>query len=47
MKATFVRPLVVRAMGVYISAQESKEIQRYLRESFAYLLNVCDEVNEA
>ncbi|HZC18572.1 MAG TPA: arsenate reductase ArsC [Rubrobacteraceae bacterium] len=49
-KATYVRPLAVRAMdeiGVDISAQESKELQRYQWESLEYVVTVCDETNEA
>ena len=49
-QATFVRPLAVRAMaelGIGISGQESKALERYLEESFDYVVTVCDEANEA
>ena len=49
-KATQVRPLAVRAMGeigVDISSQESKTLDRYLREPFDYVITVCDDANEA
>jgi arsenate reductase (thioredoxin) len=49
-EATHVRPLAVRAMeeiGVDISSQESKTLARYLPESFAYVITVCDNANEA
>src|SRR5215204_5436688 len=49
-EATHVRPLAVRAMeeiGVDISEQESKTLERYLKESFDYVITVCDDANEA
>ena len=49
-EATHVRPLAIRAMGevgVDISAQESETLGRYLRESFDYVITVCDDANEA
>jgi arsenate reductase (thioredoxin) len=49
-EATHVRPLAVRAMeeiGVDISGQESKTLDRYLGESFDYVITVCDDANEA
>ena len=49
-EATRVRPLAVRAMGevgVDISGQESKTLNRYLDETFDYVITVCDEANEA
>jgi arsenate reductase len=49
-EATRVRPLAVRAMdeiGVDISRQESKTLNRYLAEPFDYVITVCDEANEA
>ena len=49
-EATHVRPLAIRAMeeiGVDISGQESKTLDRYLRESFDYVITVCDDANEA
>jgi arsenate reductase len=49
-EATHVRPLAIRAMeevGVDISGQESKTLERYLGEPFDYVITVCDEANEA
>ena len=49
-EATHVRPLAIRAMdeiGIDISGQESKTLERYLREPFDYLITVCDDANEA
>ena len=49
-EATRVRPLAVRAMGeigVDISGQESKTLDRYLQELFDYVITVCDDANEA
>jgi arsenate reductase len=49
-EATRVRPLAVRAMGevgVDISGQESKALNRYLDETFDYVITVCDDANEA
>ena len=49
-EATHVRPLAIRAMrelGVDISGQESKTLDRYLREPFDYVITVCDDANEA
>jgi arsenate reductase (thioredoxin) len=49
-EATHVRPLAIRAMdeiGVDISGQESKTLQRYLEEPFDYVITVCDDANEA
>ncbi len=48
--ATHVRALAVRAMdevGVDISGQESKTLDRYLDEPFDYVITVCDDANEA
>jgi arsenate reductase (thioredoxin) len=48
-EATHVRPLAVRAMGevgVDISGQESKTLERYLGEPFDYVITVCDDANE-
>ena len=48
-EATHVRPLAVRAMteiGVDISVQESKTLERYLGEPFEYVITVCDAANE-
>jgi arsenate reductase len=49
-EATHVRPLAIRAMdeiGVDISGQESKTLERYLSEPFDYVITVCDDANEA
>ena len=49
-EATHVRPLAIRAMedvGIDISGQESKTLDRYLQESFDYVVTVCDDANEA
>jgi arsenate reductase (thioredoxin) len=49
-EATHVRPLAIRAMeeiGLDISGQESKTLDRYLEESFDYVITVCDDANEA
>jgi arsenate reductase len=49
-EATRVRPLAIRAMdeiGVDISEQESKTLDRYLQESFDNVITVCDDANEA
>jgi arsenate reductase len=49
-EATQVRPLAVRAMeeiGVDISHQASKTLERYLQEPFDYVITVCDDANEA
>ena len=49
-EATHVRPLAVRAMGeigVDVSGQESKALDRYLGEPFEYVVTVCDAANEA
>src|SRR5215212_4117956 len=49
-EATHVRPLAIRAMdeiGVDISGQDSKTLDRYLGEPFDYVITVCDEANEA
>ena len=49
-EATHVRPLAIRAMdeiGIDISGQESKTLERYLREPFDYVITVCDDANEA
>jgi arsenate reductase len=49
-EATLVRPLAIRAMaeiGVDISGQESKTLDRYLGELFEAVITVCDQANEA
>jgi arsenate reductase (thioredoxin) len=48
-EATHVRPLAIRAMdeiGIDVSSQKSKTLQRYLREPFDYVITVCDDANE-
>ena len=48
-EATHVRPLAVQAMdelGIDISGQGSKTLQRYLGETFDYVITVCDDANE-
>ncbi len=34
-------------VGADISSQESKTLERYLGESFEYVVTVCDDANEA
>jgi arsenate reductase len=49
-EATHVRPLAIRAMdeiGIDVSGQESKTLDRYVGERFDYVITVCDEANEA
>jgi arsenate reductase len=49
-EATRVRPLAIRAMaelGIDISRQESKTLDRYLGEPFDAVITVCDDANEA
>jgi arsenate reductase (thioredoxin) len=49
-EATRVRPLAIRAMdelGIDISGQESKTLDRYLGQPFDVVVTVCDEANEA
>ena len=49
-EATHVRALAVQAMeeiGMDISGQESKTLERYLQEPFDYVITVCDDANEA
>jgi arsenate reductase len=48
-QATQVRPLAIRAMlelGVDISGQESKTLERYLDQPFDRVITVCDQANE-
>jgi arsenate reductase (thioredoxin) len=48
-EATHVRPLAIRAMeeiGIDISGQESKTLDRYLKEPFGHVITVCDDANE-
>ncbi len=47
-EAARVRPLAIRAMGelgIDISRQESKTLDRYLTEPFDYVITVCDQAN--
>jgi arsenate reductase len=49
-EATRVRPLAIKAMaelGIDISAQESKTLERYLEEPFDRVITVCDQANES
>ncbi|HLL97766.1 MAG TPA: arsenate reductase ArsC [Rubrobacteraceae bacterium] len=49
-EATSVRSEATEAMselGVDISGQESKTLERYLGEPFDYVVTVCDDANEA
>ena len=49
-EATHVRPLAIRAMaelGIDISGQQSKTLDRYLGEPFDDVITVCDAANEA
>jgi len=49
-EATSVRSEAIEAMselGVDISGQESKTLERYLGEPFDYVVTVCDDANEA
>jgi arsenate reductase len=49
-QATAVRPLAVKVMaevGIDISQQESKTLERYLDQPFDLVITVCDEANEA
>jgi arsenate reductase len=49
-EATRVEPEAIASMtglGVDISGQESKGLERYLGEPFDYVVTVCDDVNEA
>jgi arsenate reductase len=44
-----VRPLAIRAMqelGIDISGQQSKTLERYLDQSFDKVITVCDQANE-
>jgi arsenate reductase (thioredoxin) len=34
-------------VGIDISSQESKTLERYVGEPFEYVITVCDEANEA
>ena len=49
-EATRVRPLAIRAMaelGIDISTQASKTLERYLGAPFDAVITVCDQANEA
>lgn len=49
-EATFVRPMAIQAMaelGVDISHQQSKTLDRYLGEPFDDVITVCDTAAEA
>ena len=49
-EATAVRPLAIRVMaelGIDISGQQSKTLDRYLNEPFDAVITVCDQANEA
>ena len=49
-EATLVRPQAIKVMkelGIDISRQESKTLERYLGEPFDYVITVCDDANEA
>ena len=49
-EATRVRPLAIRAMadlGIDVSGQESKTLDRYLGETFDAVITVCDQANES
>jgi arsenate reductase len=49
-EATRVRPLAVRAMaelGIDISGQASKTLDRYRNEPFDAVITVCDQANDA
>ena len=47
---TFVRPLAIKVMqevGIDISKQESKTLEQYLKDTFDYVITVCDSANES
>jgi arsenate reductase len=49
-EATHVRPLAIRAMaeiGIDISGQASKTLDRYIDEAFDVVITVCDDANES
>jgi arsenate reductase (thioredoxin) len=49
-EATHVRPLAIKAMaelGIDISQQQSKTLDRYLNEPFDEVITVCDQAAEA
>ena len=49
-EATFVRPMAIKAMaelGIDISHQQSKTLDRYLDQAFDEVITVCDTAAEA
>ena len=49
-EASAVRPEAIKAMaevGIDISDHQSKNVERYLGESFAWVITVCDQAREA
>ena len=49
-EVTHVKPQAIKVMkelGIDISGQESKTLERYLGEPFDYVITVCDDANEA
>ncbi|WP_026369512.1 arsenate reductase ArsC [Kallotenue papyrolyticum] len=49
-EATQVRPLAIKAMaelGIDISGQHSKTLERFLNQPFDYVITVCDQAAEA
>ncbi|MBI3963993.1 MAG: arsenate reductase ArsC [Chloroflexi bacterium] len=49
-EATHVRPLAIRAMselGIDVSGQESKLLDRYLDQPWDYVITVCDHANDS
>jgi arsenate reductase len=49
-EATRLRPQAIEVMGeigIDISSQESKTLERYVGESFDYVVTVCGDANEA
>jgi arsenate reductase (thioredoxin) len=49
-EATLVRPLAIKAMaevGIDISKQQSKTLERYLKEPYDEVITVCDSAAEA
>jgi len=49
-EATHVRPLAIQAMqelGIDIAGQQSKTLDRYLKEPFDMVITVCDTAAEA
>jgi arsenate reductase (thioredoxin) len=49
-EATLVRPLAIRAMGelgIDISHQASKTLERYLKDRFDKVITLCDEAAES